>query len=62
MQVKYRSVVFCFAGYFSFKFAEIAFVSLMYDSVPSSHVIAELSIIRAKYLLFSQLHVAGLQI
>ena len=52
----------CFTGYFSLKFAEIAFVSLSYDSMSSSHVIAELSIVLAKYILFSQLHVAGLQI
>ena len=39
-------------------FAETVFVG----SIISSHVMTELSIILAKYLLFLQLHVAGFQI
>ena len=50
---------------FSLKFAITVFVSSMYylasASIPSSHVITELSIIFAKYLPFLQLHVAGFQ-
>ena len=61
MQVKYRHSVF-YRLYFLLKFVGIAFVSLSYDSIISSHIIAELSIILAKYLPFLQLHVEGFQI
>ena len=47
---------------------QIAFVSLKFggtalvSSMMSSHIITESLIIRAKYLPFSQLHVAGFKI
>ena len=54
--------ILCFTScFFSLKFVGIVFVSSSYDSITSSYVIAELSIIRAKYFPFSQLHVAGFQ-
>ena len=56
MQVKYRNFAFSRLLFFSLKF-----VSFSYDSIVSSHIIAELSIILAKYFPFSQLHVAGFQ-
>ena len=36
-------------------------VYLLFDSITSSHIIAESSLIHAKYFPFSQLHVAGFQ-
>ena len=52
--------------FFSFKFVVTVFVSLLHDvaaaSITLSQVITKSSIILAKYLLFSQLHVAGVQI
>ena len=60
MQVKYRN----FASYrlLSFHLKFFVFISLSYDSMTLSHIIAESSIILAKYFPFSQLHVEGLQI
>ena len=46
---------------FSLKFVGIVFISSLYDSITSWQIIAESSIILAKYFPFSQLHVAGLQ-
>ena len=57
--------ILCFKGcFFSLKFVGIVFVSSSWDlaSHHSSHVIAESSIILAKYLPFLQLHVSGFQI
>ena len=51
-------------AFFSLKFVssnDLAAASSLYDSIISSHVIAESSIILAKYFSFSQLHVAGFQ-
>ena len=42
-------------------FFSLKFVSSSYDSIISSHIIAESSIILAKYFPFSQLHVAVYQ-
>ena len=44
---------------FSIKFDGLVFVSV---SINSSHVITEVSIILAKYLPVSQIHVAGFKI
>ena len=44
-----------------FLFIKIAFVSLLYDSITSSHKIPESYIILAKYFLLLQLHVEGFQ-
>ena len=44
MQVKYRDFT--------------VFVFFIYDSIISSHIIAESSVVLAKYFPFSQLHVA----
>ena len=58
----------CFTDcFFSLKVVtKFAFVSLSYDLssalIISLHVITESSIIHAKHLPFSQLHVAGFQI
>ena len=41
---------------------DLASASSLYDSITSSHIIAESSIILAKYFPLSQLHVAGFQI
>ena len=49
-------------AFFSLKFIQTVFVSSSYDSIISSHAIAESSIILAKYFSFLQLHVAGFQI
>ena len=50
--------MFCFTCYyFSLKFLGIVFAS----SILSLHVITGSSIILAKYMPFSQLHVAGFQ-
>ena len=57
MQVKYRNLVF----YKLYSFS-LELVSSSYDSIISSHVITESSIILAKYFPFSQLHVEGFQI
>ena len=57
MQVKYRNLVFYKLHSFS-----LELVSSSYDSIISSHVITESSIILAKYFPFSQLHVEGFQI
>ena len=57
-EVKYRSFLFHRLHFFSLKFVGPDFVV----SVISSHVIIESSIILAEYLLFLELHVAGLQI
>ena len=46
-----------FTGYFF----SLKFVSSSYDSITSSHIINELSIILAKYFPFAQLHVVGFQ-
>ena len=54
MQVKYRNFSFC-KLLFSLKFVGIVFVS----SLISSQLITESSILLAKYLPFSQLHVEG---
>ena len=53
MQAKYRKFVF-------YRLL-VKFVSFPYDTIISSHIIAELSIILAKYFPFLQLHVAGFQ-
>ena len=55
---KYRN--FVFKGYLFF--IKICFCFLVYDSIISSHVIVELSIILAKYFAFSQLHVEGFKV
>ena len=55
--MEYRNFVFCKLYFFSLKF-----ISSSYESITSSHVITESSIILAKYFPFSQLHVAGFQI
>ena len=55
MQVKYRNFAF-YRLLFLLKF-----VPSLHDSIISSHIIAELSIILAKYFAFSKLHVAGFQ-
>ena len=47
--------------FFSLKFVGIVFVSLLHDSVISSHLIAESSIIVAKYFPFLQLDVVVFQ-
>ena len=60
MQVKHRKCVFR-ATYFSLKFVAIVFISLSCDSITSSQIILESSIILTKYSPFSQLHVAGFQ-
>ena len=57
MQAKYKNCIF-----FASKFVGTVFVCSFYDSVTSSHVITESSVILAKYFLFWQLHVAGFQI
>ena len=55
MQAKYRNL--CVTGScFPLKIVGTIFVFLLYDSVISSHVITESSIIFAKYLPLSQLH------
>ena len=41
---------------------DLASASSLYDSITSSHIIAESSIILAKYFPLSQLHVVGFQI
>ena len=54
---------FCFTGCnFLLKFVGTVSVSSSYDSIISSHVITESSIILAKYFLFSQLCVVEFQI
>ena len=50
--------IFCFTECF----VSLTFVSPSYDIITSSQIIAESSIILAKYFPFSQLHVAGFQI
>ena len=61
-QVKYRNFAFYrFFFCFLLKLVGIAFVSSSYDSVNSSHVFTESSIMLAKYFPFSQLHVAGFE-
>ena len=55
MQVKYRNFAFFI------KFLEIVLFSSSYDSITSSHIIVELSVILANYfpaILFLQLHVS----
>ena len=47
--------------FFSLKFVEIFFVFSSYHSITSSQIIAESSIILARYFPFSQLHVAWSQ-
>ena len=47
-------------AFFSLKFVETIFVSS--SSIISSNIITESSIIIAKYLPFSQLHVAGFEV
>ena len=63
--MKYRNFVFC-RQLFSLQFVVRVFVSPLYDltseSIISSHIITESSIVFAKYLPFVQLHVAGFQI
>ena len=46
---------------FLMKFVGIVFISSSYDFITSSQIIAESSIILAKYFPFLQLHVAGFQ-
>ena len=46
---------------FLMKFVGIVFISSSYDFITSSQIIAESSIILAKYFPFSQLHVTGFQ-
>ena len=46
---------------FSLKFVGIVFISSLYDSIISSHVISESSIIPAKYFTFLQIHALGFQ-
>ena len=51
-----------FTGYFlSLKFVGIVYISSSYDFITSSQILAESSIILAKYFSFSQLHVTGFQ-
>ena len=57
MQVKYRLQV----AFFSLKFVKIVFVSSSYDSIISSHVVTESSVILGKSFPLSRLHVAGFQ-
>ena len=61
MQVKYR--IFCVSevAFFSLRFVRIVFISSSYDSITSSQIIAESSIILAKNFPFSQIHEAGFQ-
>ena len=62
---KIKKFLFC-RLILSLKFVGTVSVSSPYDlasaSIISSHIIPELSIILAKHLPFSQLHVAGFQI
>ena len=64
MQVKYRNFALFHVVFFSLKFVlsyDLASASSLYDSITSSHIIAESSIILAKYFPLPQLHVAGFQ-
>ena len=62
MQVKYISFCILQITFFSLKFVGIVFVSSSYDSITSSYVIVESSIILAYYFTFSQLHADVFQI
>ena len=57
MQVKYRSFAF-----YRFLCFHKKIVSSPYDSIESSYVITESSIILGTYFLFLQTHVEGFQI
>ena len=60
MQVKYK--ILHFTDYFLFiKICWNSFVSSSYDSITSSQIITESSVVHAKYFPFSQLHVSGFQ-
>ena len=69
MKVKYEHFTVLQVAFFSLKFVGIVFVSSydlasassLSDSITSSHVIAESSIILAKYIRCLQLHAAGFQ-
>ena len=61
MQVKYKFYVL-WVNFFSLKLVGIAFISSLYDSITSSQIIAESSIMPATYFPFSQVDVAGFQI
>ena len=64
-QVIYRLFLFFRLHFFSLKFVGTVFVSSSHDldfaSIISLQVITELSMILAKCLSYSQLHVAGFQ-
>ena len=62
MQVKYNNSAFHRFFFFSLKFVGTVFVSLSYDCITSSRIIAESSITLPKYFPFSQPHVEGFQI
>ena len=68
MQVKYKNFCVLQITFFSLKFVGIVFVSsssfrlsLVSKSITSSQIIAESSVILAKYFQFSQIHLLGLQ-
>ena len=61
MQTKYINFEF-YRLQFLLKFVGIVSVSLLFDSIVSSYVIAKSSIILTKSFQFSQIHVPGLQI
>ena len=54
MQVKHKNFKIL-------KFVGVAFISASYHFITSSHIIAKLSIILAKYFPFSQLDIARFQ-
>ena len=56
MKKKKKKICVLQVAFFSLKF-----VSSSYDSITSSHLIAELPIILAQYFLFSQLHAEEFQ-
>ena len=61
MSAKYKNFAF-YRLLFSLKFVGFVFASSSYDSIISSRVIAESSIIFAKYFPFSQLHIEGFKV
>ena len=68
MQVKKKNFVFLHEAFFSLKFAWSYDIASSFDyasvsaSIISSHIIAQLSRILAKYFPFLQLHVEEVQV
>ena len=63
MAIKKSEVIFCVlqVTFFSLKFVKIFFIFSSYDFITSSQMIAESSMILAKYFPFSQIHLLGFQ-